>query len=118
MWVLTSLGFFSIVRKPDDVGAGTLTVRARVRADLVALRDAALPTLGAIVSSPDADYRYRARAPQADVAAALARLAAALDYANFKDEVARCQGQARAELYEHVWGALHALQRNPGFDVR
>ena len=34
MWLLTPTGFFSIVRKPQDAAAGTLTVRSRVRADL------------------------------------------------------------------------------------
>jgi hypothetical protein len=32
MWLLTVFGFFSIVEKPDDRQAGTVTIRARVRA--------------------------------------------------------------------------------------
>ena len=35
MWLITPTGFFSIVQKPGDAAANTLTVRARVRQDLV-----------------------------------------------------------------------------------
>lgn len=34
MWLMTTVGFFSIVRKPGETD---LTVRARVRSDLEAL---------------------------------------------------------------------------------
>jgi len=48
MWLITSVGFFSIVEKPDDREAGTLTIRARVREDLEALRRQFLPDLAPI----------------------------------------------------------------------
>ena len=38
MWLITPTGFFSIVQKPTDAQANTLTVRARVRQDLETLR--------------------------------------------------------------------------------
>ena len=44
MWLFTRFGFFSIVRKPGD---DNLTVRARVAADLDALREQYLPELSA-----------------------------------------------------------------------
>jgi len=115
MWLITPIGFFSIVRKPADRKDQCLTVRARVRGDLVALRAAFLPSLGPITQSDDTDYRFRARAPQADVAAAAARLLAGVDYGNFKSEVARRQGHARAEVYHEVWERLHRLQVDPAF---
>ena len=65
MWLITPLGFFSVVRKPTDVEAKTLTVRARVRSDLEALKANYLPQLGAIQESRVNDYRFRAVAPQA-----------------------------------------------------
>ena len=46
MWLLTPIGFFSIVQKPDDTTRNTLTVRARVRQDLESLRLRYLPGLG------------------------------------------------------------------------
>jgi len=92
MWLITNFGFFSIVRKPDDVGGQTLTVRARVRADLDALRERYLPTLGPIAADAGTDYKYRAKAPKADVAMALLRAAEDIDYSNFKNSVLQTQG--------------------------
>jgi len=113
MWLITPVGFFSVVRKPTDTENKTLTVRARVRSDLEALKAQFLPELGAIQESQVNDYRFRATAPQAAVAAAMARLVEHLDYANFKDEVKKRQGAARAHLYHEVWDVLYRLQRGP-----
>lgn len=110
MWLITPIGFFSIVEKPADRDAGTLTVRARIRADLEALRGKFLPTLGSIDESSDTDYRFRATAPRADVAAALAALVNDLHYSNFKSHVAKTQGSARSHLYHLVWDVLYRLQ--------
>lgn len=60
MWLINPIGFFSIVQKPEDKRRGTLTVRARVRGDLVALRQHYLPGLGPVQESQDSDYRFRA----------------------------------------------------------
>lgn len=111
MWLLTPVGFFSIVRKPEDAEAGWLTVRARVRADLDALRDELLPELGPTVESHDTDYRYRARAPKEAVAVAMVRMVEQLDYGNFKSAVSRRQGHGRAAVYHDVWDVLYRLQR-------
>lgn len=111
MWLITPIGFFSIVRKPADVARGTVTVRARVGSDLDALRAEFLPSLGPTQERGGTDYRFRAVAPQSDVAEAAARLIGAIDYSNFKDEVARRQGHARADRYHDVWSALMPLQR-------
>jgi hypothetical protein len=111
MWLITPLGFFSIVCKPDDVGAGTLTVRARVRSDLEELKKQCLPSLSEIVDGGGTDYRYRSKALRSDIGNALARMVQSLDYDNFKDEVARKQGKKRAEVYGRVWSTLYDLQR-------
>lgn len=115
MWLITQIGFFSIVRKPSDAKAGTLTIRARVRGDLDALRQHCLPGLGAIEETQDTDYRFRATAPRAQVSAAMARLVDDLDYGNFKSEVGKRQGAARLALYHDVWKVLHRLQTDPAF---
>lgn len=104
-------GFFSVVRKPSDVAGGTLTVRSRVRADLDALRKQWLPALTVTQESRNTDCRFRATAPQADVTMAMARIVKAIDYPNFKNEVARRQGAARAPRYHDVWAALMPLQQ-------
>jgi hypothetical protein len=110
VWLLTPLGFFSIMCKPDDVGRGTLTIRARVKSDLEALRECLVPDLGEIEESAGTDYRYRANAKRNQVAEALAKLVQDLDYANFKSEVAKKQGKHRAAAYEKVWHVLCKLQ--------
>lgn len=38
MWILSPIGFFSVVRKPNDVQRGSLTVRVRVRTTLLPLK--------------------------------------------------------------------------------
>jgi hypothetical protein len=55
--------------------------------DLERLRAGYLPTLGPIETDTGTDYRYRARVSADDLAAAVARLVGAIDYANFKNEV-------------------------------
>jgi 8-oxo-dGTP pyrophosphatase MutT (NUDIX family) len=110
MWLITPIGFFSIVQKPSDKGKDTLTVRARVRTDLEALRDRYIPSLGEIKESPDNDYRFRAIALRAEVATAAAGMINDLEYSNFKSEVGKRQGAKREALYHDVWHALYPLQ--------
>ncbi|OYX48786.1 MAG: hypothetical protein B7Y90_09055 [Alphaproteobacteria bacterium 32-64-14] len=115
MWLITPTGFYSIVEKPTDQKQDTLTVRARVRSDLVGLKRTYCPSLGRIRESDDTDYRYRATAKRTDVADAVAQMIAGLRYSNFKSEVAVQQGLERAHLYHDVWDALHRLQDDPMF---
>ncbi len=115
MWLVTPIGFFSIVQKPGDKKNGTLTVRSRVRSDLAALKQHYLPGLGTIQESHDTDYRFRAVAPRSEVSAAMARMVDGLDYSNFKSEVAKTQGHKRASLYHKVWDVLYHLQTDPAF---
>ncbi|TXG98314.1 MAG: hypothetical protein E6R09_11505 [Rhodocyclaceae bacterium] len=110
MWLMTPIGFFSIVEKPGDRGRDTLTIRARVRSDLETLGHRYLPELGEIAEHQGTDYRYRSVAPRASVAKALSQLTLDLDYDNFKDEVKRVQGDERARAYGEVWCALYPLQ--------
>jgi hypothetical protein len=108
MWIFTTIGFFSVVAHPG--GADALMVRARVREDLVALRRGLLPDIE-IERTPDRDYRYRTVVSREDWAHAAERLAAGIDYANFKDAVAERQGHDRAQRYGRVWSVMHALQQ-------
>ena len=113
MWLITPIGFFSVVQKPSDVLGQTLTVRSRVRADLENLRAQFLPGLGDIAESKTNNYRFRAVAPKAEVAAAMASMVTSLDYSNFKNQVAKVQGASRAHLYHDVWSVLYRLQAEP-----
>lgn len=113
MWLITPVGFFSVAQKASDIAADTLTVRARVRGDLEALREHYLPGLGEVQESKTSDYRFRAVALRADVTAAMASMVKHLQYSNFKNQVAKVQGTARAHLYHDVWDVLHRLQTEP-----
>jgi hypothetical protein len=110
MWLITTTGFYSIVEKPWDREDETLTVRARSRADLEALRAKGLPELGEVKEDPAADYRFRAQATRAAVARALYDQVRAIDYDNFKSAVGRRQGRERAHTYAEVWDVLRAIQ--------
>lgn len=115
MWLITPIGFYSIVEKPEDSAADTLTVRARVRADLERLREHYLPSLTQVEEWGASDYRFRARASRAEIAEAAAGMIKALHYSNFKTEVSKQQGSKRAQLYHDVWSALHPLQEGETF---
>lgn len=106
MWIATNFGFFSVVQKDGD---DFLTVRARVRADLVNLR-LSCPGLSVIEATPGNDYPFRATVSHYDWSVALGHVAMDIDYSNFKDEVGERQGHARASVYARVWSALLGLE--------
>lgn len=107
MWLFTPIGFFSIVQKPLS---NCLTIRARVRDDLEALRASYLPDLSETVENAGTDYPYRATATHAAFSDALSRIAKSINYANFKDEVARTSGSRRAHIYGTVWERMLDLE--------
>lgn len=109
MWLMTDIGFFSIVQKPADQALGRLTIRSRVRSDLEALCKR-FGFVDAITEDTGTDYPYRVTAKKADVAAVLAQLATDIDYPNFKDRVKKVQGAARAAAYGDVWSVLYDLE--------
>jgi 8-oxo-dGTP pyrophosphatase MutT (NUDIX family) len=110
MWLVTTFGFFSVVEKPWDRAAGTLTVRARARGDLSALRERYLPELTQVFEGVGTDYRFRTQAPRRAVARAFQQAVWDLDYSNFKNSVAKTQGSHRAHVCGEVWTALLAVK--------
>lgn len=106
MWLFTPIGFFSIVQKRDET---YLTIRSRVRGDLDALRASFLPELSPTIDHAGTDYPWRATASHEEFARAAGRLAMAISYPNFKNEVADRQGKARASRYAKVWSALYDM---------
>lgn len=117
MWIITPLDFFSTVCKSGDETTGTLTVRARVRSDLEALHETALPTLAPITGVQGTDCAWPASAPRERVQAALAEPASDIDYATFKSEVADRQGHRRSSLYHDVRSMLNRLQEDPAYEA-
>ncbi len=91
MWVITTQGFYSAVAHRDE--PDTVIVRARTRDDIEALRRQ-IPGIEPFEDAT-ADYRHRAVVGRAEWVAAVAQLASAIDYDNFKDEVAERPGPGK-----------------------
>ncbi len=111
MWLLTTFGFFSIVEKSEDRADGMITVRARVRGDIEALRAKYLPELAEIEATPERDYAWRGRVSKAQLGAALGRIAMDIDYAHTRTAVAQRMGYAREQIYYDVAEILSGLQQ-------
>lgn len=107
MWVMTSIGFYSVIMKN---GTDYLTVRARVAADLDSLRTQYMPGLSKTISYAGSDYPFRATIAREDYALGLKKLVMDIDYDNFKNEVAKKQGHERADVYADVWVDLLRLE--------
>ena len=108
MWLITTRGFYSVVEHRSD--PERLIVRARRREDLEALAEL-IPDLE-IFSDRRADYRWRAVVSRSEWVVALALLAGEIDYPNFKNAVAKRQGEERARCYSEIWRILYALQQD------
>lgn len=108
MWLFTNIGFFSVVQKPNTK---FLTVRARVGSDLDTLRDHYMPNLSPTTTKGGTDYPYRATIRHKEFAAGLAKMGEAIDYSNFKSEVADKMGMKREGVYSQVWRVMQMLEK-------
>ena len=108
MWLFTNIGFFSAVQKPGDKH---LTVRARAAADLDRLREQFMPELSPTKAKGGHDYPFRATISHEAFSNGLAKLGAAINYSNFKNEVAAKMGRRRAHTYSNVWSTLLEIER-------
>lgn len=104
MWIVTTDGFFSIVRKGEP---GALCVRARSREHLERFRDRfAEGEAGEILEEAGTDYRCRFFASEAAFRDALSRVP--IDYSNFKDHCARRKFSERyLRALHEIWHAMH-----------
>lgn len=102
MWIFTKLGFYSVTLSNDNTN---LMVRARVRKDLDKLRGV-YPGVGPTVHTPNSDYKYRVIVSHDAFALIMANMIEDIRYTNFKNEVAKCQGQARHDIYMSVWAKM------------
>ena len=106
MWIFLSDVMLSIVEKPDDTKAGTLTVRARIAGDIERVFPEAKVTEGG-----GTDYRFPANIPREKVAQAIHDQVMNLNYSNFKSSV-RDTGQQDA--YVGVWNFMYRYQEIQG----
>lgn len=113
MWIMSTLGYFSIVRKPfGKDNSRPIAVRARVRNDLVNLLEAS-GIDAKIIRTEDADYMFRIQITDSGLATIMGVLEESVTYSNFKNEVAKVQGKKRAAVYEGIWWKLLQLQPWP-----
>ena len=102
MWVFTTSGFLSAVYKD-----GALQIRARDRKSLDVLANS---TGAAIIATPLADYPYRIAITNEQFSNWLSQQAQAIDYKNFKSEVADTLGYGFAKPLNKVWSVMHEVE--------
>ena len=107
MWLFTTTGFYSIVKKHDE---NILQVRARSAVDLDNLRNKYMPELGETVLSTNTDYKCRAFISHSDFAKGLAKIGESIDYSNFKAKIGTID-KIRARIYAEVWAVMISLER-------
>lgn len=108
MWLLTQLGFFSVVQHRDN--AAVVMIRARVKADLRELMKVT-KVRSPIIKTPDADYPYRTIVHRSNLQLITHALCGSqlLDYSNFKDRV-YSRDPERERIYHQVWALLRQLE--------
>jgi UDP-3-O-acyl-N-acetylglucosamine deacetylase len=102
MWIFTTSGFLSAVYKD-----GALQVRARDRKSLGALVTA---TGATIIATPLADYPYRIAITNEQFSNWLSQQVIAIDYKNFKSEIADTRGYGFAKPLNKVWSVMHEVE--------
>ena len=102
MWMFTTTGFISAVYKD-----GALQVRARDRKSLEPL---AKQTGAEIIATPLADYPYRIAITTEQFSNWLSQQALAIDYKNFKSEIADTRGYGFAKPLNKVWSVMHEVE--------
>jgi len=102
MWIFARRGFISIVKHRSEPGG--LLVRARFPGDIEALFPFA-----DVKCTPQHDYLFRATINRADVAAALTREIAGIDYGDFRESIGRGDPN-RVAAYHAVWQDMKEAQ--------
>jgi len=104
MWIMSKIGFFSIVEKPK----GKICIRSRKRQDLSTLK-LLFGTDAQIIRTPNADYRFRMILNRSFFEEQFVKLARLVDYSNFKDAVGKVN-RKREALYHKVWYDLLPIE--------
>lgn len=115
MWIASTAGFFSIVRKIDHARGDSrrpYQIRARDRRDLVALQKLVSEIRRVpILETPEADYRWRLIVSDSQIGWVFARLAETIEYPNFKATIQNTPVQSeKIGLYNQVWDIMAGHQ--------
>ena len=119
MWILTKIGFYSIIKKPSHLnpdGPAVFNIRGRDKEDLKRLAELVSPDLAKrpVVHEYDySDYPYRIYLHmQQDMDSLMAKLSVLIDYDNFKDTIdATPHQKLKSEPYHEFWGLLEKPHR-------
>jgi hypothetical protein len=104
MWMMTKIGFYSIVEKDNKI-----CIRSRKKQDLRKFSEL-IPGCGPIIKTKLADYRYRIFMSKELFEKEFYRLAQLVTYNNFKNEVKKTNTR-RELLYYRVWMLLLDIER-------
>ena len=124
MWIATTLGFYSIVKKEhhdNPNGPKLFVIRARTRGDIERLAKRIEETSNkkaTIHEYEKSDYQFRIYLEtEEDLAATLSAFAKTILYSNFKDEIAEIPHQQdKAPAYANLWLKLFMLTHKDLFD--
>ena len=111
MWMMTKIGFFSIVEKPigRGVGSGWIQIRARCKQDLENLQEELALCDCKIITTVRADYHYRIVLQRDVFEVHFPEFLKLVTYSNFKDEVSKTN-KRRELLYHQVWWLLRQIE--------
>ena len=109
MWIMLSDAFLSVVRK--DCAPGQLLVRARREGDIQRVFGPHV----VVERDTTADYLFRARIPEEEVAEVMRREVLSISYGNFKDSV---RDRALHDAYLTCWHAMARTQDPPPYSER
>jgi hypothetical protein len=104
MWIFTTSGFVSAVRNANN---RTIIVRSR---DRVSLELISSKFKAPIMPTPLADYPYRVFLEHDQFIAWVSDEASALNYRNFKSEVAAVRGKDFSRSLGAVWSTMHQIE--------
>jgi hypothetical protein len=113
MWIFSTVGFFSVV--VDQQRPGTMLIRARCGVDAANLWKqfhGELPSMTEPVSNELRDYRWRLSCSKDDWVRLAGRLAADIDYGNFKDACHKEPSQqSKSSALLKIWATMVDIQR-------
>lgn len=119
MWLLTKIGFYSITSKPSHLnpdGPAVFNIRGRDKDDLKRLAElvsADIAKRPVVHEYAHSDYPYRIYLnSQEEMDSTMAKLAALIDYDNFKDTIDSIPHQKlKSDAYHGFWSLLEKSHR-------
>ena len=110
MWLMTKIGFFSIVKKGNEFGKDTWTIRSRSKQDMENLKKFAWLN-GEVLTTPEGDYHYRIIINVEELKDIFDKLPESIDYPNFKRMIhANPEQEDKYPFYKGCWEKLWTYQ--------